>query len=142
MKVTSIYTPDTQTKQLIPLVTSHIPAGFPSPADDFVDLKLDLNEHMVKHPAATFFVKVSGDSMIGAGIHDDDILVVDRSVQATNNSIIVAALHGELMVKRYKIVQGKTFLYPENTAYKPVQVTTEMEFAVWGVVTYVIHKAV
>lgn len=140
MKVTSVYSPDIETKQMIPFVTSQIPAGFPSPADDFVDLKLDLNEHLVKHPAATFFVKVSGDSMLGAGIHDGDILVVDRSLEVHNGAIIIAALHGELMVKRYKIIQGKTFLHPENTAYKPVEVTRDMEFAVWGVVSYVIHK--
>jgi len=124
----------------IPLFETKISAGFPSPADDFVDTKLDLNDHLVHHPAATFFLRVGGDSMIGAGIFDGDLLIVDRSIEKFNKAVIIAVLNGEMMVKRI-IFRGKSFiLAPENPEYKSVEVTEDMDFSVWGVVTAVIHK--
>jgi len=115
-----------------------IKAGFASPVGDFVEKYLDLNELMVKHPIATFFVRVSGDSMKDAGISDGDILVVDRSLNAENNQIIVAVVNGEFTVKRLKKNGIQIYLYPENSKYKPVLITKNMDFLVWGVVTYVV----
>ncbi len=126
----------------LPLIATSINAGFPSPADDFIDTKLDLNEHLIKHPAATFFVRVSGDSMKRAGIYAEDILIVDRSLEPQNNSIIIAILNGELIVRRLKIHAKRIFLLPENSTYKPVEVTEDEEFRIWGVVTSVIHKII
>ena len=94
----------------LPLYSSKVPAGFPSPADDHMEGKLDLNTHLVKHPTATFFVKASGDSMIGAGIHDGDILVVDRSLEPRQSRIVIAAVDGQLTVKRLKKKGKKIYL--------------------------------
>lgn len=124
----------------LPLYETRIAAGFPSPADDFADIKLDLNEYLVKHPASTFFVRVSGDSMTGAGIFDGDILIVDRSLQVKNNDVIIAALEGELTVKRFCQKDEQVMLKPENIEYDPIVIEDEAEFSVWGVVTAVIHK--
>lgn len=123
-----------------PLFLARIAAGFPSPADDYIEKHLDLNEHLVKHPSATFFLKVEGDSMINAGIHNGDILIVDRSLEASDKKIIVAVVNGELTVKRVRKEKGKLFLVPENDDFTPLCVTEEMDFQVWGVVTSVIHK--
>ncbi len=117
-----------------------VAAGFPSPADDFMERKLDLNEHLVKHPAATFFVRVSGTSMIKAGIHHNDILVVDRALEASNNKVVLALIDGEFTVKRIQKLGAKIFLNPENPHFKPLEITSEMDFEVWGVVTNVIHS--
>src|SRR3989344_7338347 len=140
MKVTNIYGSVNNVKLNLPFYTASISAGFPSPADDFIDTKLDLNEHLIRHPAATFFVRASGDSMIGAGIHTGDILIVDRSLDAVNNAVVIAALEGELTVKRFKKRAGHIFLLPENKEYKTIDVTHNETFSIWGVVTYVIHK--
>ncbi|MBU0580138.1 MAG: translesion error-prone DNA polymerase V autoproteolytic subunit [Candidatus Margulisbacteria bacterium] len=140
LTVTKVYRFTNQTKQKIPLFTVGISAGFPSPADDFIEKKLDLNEHLIKHPAATFFVRISGDSMQNAGIHSGDILVVDRAEKPSDGKIVVALLNGEFVVKRIKKQQNKIFLLPENSKYKPLEVTKEMDFEVWGVVLYVIHQ--
>lgn len=122
-----------------PLFAASISAGFPSPADDFIDRKLDLNEFLIKHPASTFFVKVEGDSMIGAGIHSGDMLIVDRSLKPNSNKIIIAVLNGELTVKRIKIIKNKIYLVPENNDFQSTEVTEDMGFEVWGVVIQVIH---
>ncbi|MFP4315749.1 MAG: LexA family protein [Desulfovibrionales bacterium] len=123
-----------------PLLLSGVPAGFPSPADDYIDKNLDLNEHLVKNPAATFFVRAYGDSMKDAGIHSGDILIVDRAEEPRANSIVVAVVNGELTVKRLRKKGETLFLVPENPEFTPVEVTPEMDFEVWGVVTNVIHK--
>jgi DNA polymerase V len=123
----------------LPLFSARVPAGFPSPADDYIDRALDLNEHLIRHPAATFFVRVSGDSMVDAGIHPGDILVVDRAEEPAHGKIVIAALDGELTVKRLSRHNGTISLLPENPAYAPIQVTPEMRFEVWGVVVHVIH---
>jgi len=123
----------------LPLFSARVPAGFPSPADDYIDRALDLNEHLIRHPAATFFVRVSGDSMVGAGIHPGDILVVDRAEEPSHGKIIIAALNGELTVKRLSRHHDRIYLTPENPVYAPIEVTSEMQFEVWGVVVHVIH---
>lgn len=124
----------------LPIFAESVSAGFPSPADDFIDTKLDLNEHLVKHPAATFFVRVSGNSMKEAGIFSEDILIVDRSLDPHNNSIVVVILNGELLIKRLKIDKKRIFLVSGNSAYKAIEVTEDEDFRIWGVVTSVIHK--
>lgn len=141
MKVGIPYQADMQAEPLLlPLFQSVVPAGFPSPADDYLDKKLDLNEYLVKHPAATFFVRVSGDSMIDAGIHNGDILIVDRSLPAVDGKIIIAVLDGELTVKRLRKQGNKVTLVPENDLYEPIEINEFNDFEVWGVVTNVIHK--
>ena len=124
----------------LPLFTSSVPAGFPNPAEDEIEQALDLNALMIAHPAATFFVRVSGDSMKDAGIFSGDILVVDRSLEAANGKIVVAIIQGEFTVKRLVMRQNKIILAAENPAYAPIEITEESEFQVWGVVTYVIHR--
>lgn len=123
-----------------PLFASTIAAGFPSPADDYIDRSLDLNEHLIKHPAATYFLRVSGDSMTGAGIFNNDMLIVDRSIAPQDGNVVVAVLDGELTVKRLRKRDGLTFLVPENPDYPTLFPSTESEFTVWGVVQHVIHK--
>ncbi|HOO89898.1 MAG TPA: translesion error-prone DNA polymerase V autoproteolytic subunit [Syntrophales bacterium] len=116
-----------------------VSAGFPSPAEDYIEGKLDLNQYLVKHPAATFFVRVSGNSMIDAGIHDGDILIVDRSLKPVNRKVVIAVLNGELTVRRIRVTKDKVLLISENRDYQPLQVEENMNFEVWGVVTNVIH---
>ncbi len=123
----------------LPLAESSVPAGFPSPADDFIANRLDLNEHLILHPAATFFVRVAGDSMIGAGITDGDILIVDRSLEPTDGRVVIAVVSGELVVKRLRRTEKGWLLLAENDDYAPIEVGEEGEFEVWGVVTNVIH---
>ncbi|HEX8423744.1 MAG TPA: translesion error-prone DNA polymerase V autoproteolytic subunit [Pyrinomonadaceae bacterium] len=117
-----------------------VSAGFPSPAEDYIEGRLDLNRHLIKHPAATFFVRVAGDSMIGAGIHPGDILVVDRALEPLDSNVVIAVIDGELTVKRISQRHGKLFLVPDNQAYEPLEIVEAMEFEVWGVVTSVIHN--
>lgn len=125
----------------IPLYASKVIAGFPSPADDYIEMHLDLNEYLIKHPAATFFVTASGDSMTGAGITSGDILIVDRSLEATHGKIVIAAINGELTVKRLSRISGTIQLLPENNQYQPIEITGEEDLIIWGVVTHVIHAA-
>lgn len=125
----------------IPLYGSTVRAGFPSPADDYIETMLNLNEYLIKHPAATFLVKASGDSMVNAGIQSGDILVVDRSLEATHGKIVIAALNGELTVKRLWQQQGKVQLRAENPNFSAIEVTEEFDMVIWGVVTHVIHTA-
>ena len=124
----------------LPLYGSKVRAGFPSPADDYIEGKLDLNAHIVKHPAATFFVRASGDSMINAGIRDNDILVVDKSLEASHGKIVIAAIDGELTVKRLSCQNGRVKLMAENPDYKPIDITEEQDLFIWGIVTHVIHS--
>jgi DNA polymerase V len=136
----SVLWPDRSTKWARPLFLASVSAGFPSPAEDYIEGRLDLNRHLIKHPAATFFVRVAGDSMIGAGIHPGDILVVDRALEPQDSNVVIAVIDGELTVKRISQRQGKLFLVPDNQAYEPLEILEEMEFEVWGVVTSVIHN--
>ncbi|HEA26200.1 MAG TPA: translesion error-prone DNA polymerase V autoproteolytic subunit [Ectothiorhodospiraceae bacterium] len=128
------------TPLLIPIYGHKVAAGFPSPADDYIEGQLDLNEHLIPHKEATFFLRVSGDSMINSGIHSGDLLVVDRSIEPKNNKIVIAALDGELTVKRLAIKRGKTWLMPENDDFSPIEVKDEQDMVIWGVVTSVIHQ--
>jgi DNA polymerase V len=150
-KVDIIFRPDTSTSAALPYFEAKVSAGFPSPAGDYEENRLDLNRHLIKNPAATFFVRVTGDSMVGAGIHHDDILVVDRSLDPRDGNVIIAALDGELTVKRIRldgeltvkrirIKRKKITLVPENDNFASKEVTPESEFEVWGVVTNVIHS--
>jgi DNA polymerase V len=128
-----------QTSYDIALYSCPISAGFPSPADDYLEGKLDLNQYLIEHPAATFFVRVTGDSMIGSGIHADDMLIVDRSLEAKDGRVVIAVVNGELLVKRLKIDGNQVFLVADNPHYPLLRITEAMEFQVWGVVTNVIH---
>lgn len=122
-----------------PLYASVVPAGFPSPADDHMEGELDLNKHLVKHPTATFFVKASGDSMIKAGIHSGDILVVDRSLEPKHGKIVIAAVEGHLTVKRLYKRGTKIALLPENDEFDPIEIKNADDLVIWGVVTTVLH---
>jgi len=123
-----------------PLFLSGVSAGFPSPAENYIDRKLDLNELLIKHPAATFFVRVAGDSMVNAGIHHDDILIVDRSLEAVSGSIVIAVYNGELTVKRLRQTGGTIRLVAENPDYPALVLSGENSCEIWGVVTSVIHR--
>jgi DNA polymerase V len=131
----------TQRPQLlaIPLFSGKVSAGFPSPADDYVEKNLDLNELLVQKPAATFFVRAQGDSMLGAGIHPNDILVVDRSIEAVTGKVVICALNGELTVKRLVRVNEQWQLKAENSDYPDLVIYEELDMVIWGVVTNVIH---
>ena len=131
---------DNHSTYQIPLYTHAVSAGFPSPTDDSIEHKLDLNTHLIRHPAATFFVKAMGDSMINAGIQSGDMLVVDRSLEASHGKIVIAAINGELTVKRLYRQLGQVKLLAENPAYAPIDISQEEELIIWGVVTHVIHQ--
>lgn len=141
-KVSEIITPQMEKECELPIFMESVSAGFPSPADDYIDNKLDLNEFLIKNPSATFFVRVTGDSMVNAGIYSGDILVVDRSIEAKNGYVIIAVIDGELLVKRLRQTKKKIFLYPENSNFTPIEITSQMNFEVWGVVTNVIHSLI
>ncbi|MDD2900480.1 MAG: translesion error-prone DNA polymerase V autoproteolytic subunit [Desulfuromonadaceae bacterium] len=123
----------------LPLFSGKVAAGFPSPADDYIEKNLDLNELLVHKPAATFFVRAQGESMIGAGIHPNDILVVDRSIEAVPGKIVICALNGELTVKGLERDNGQWQLKAENPAYADILIHDELDMVIWGVVTNVIH---
>jgi DNA polymerase V len=125
----------------LPIFLANVQAGFPSPAEDYLDKTLDLNALLVSHPAATFFVRVMGDSMQNAGICSGDVLIVDRSLEVLENAIVIAIVNGEFTVKRLLKKEGRIFLAPENPSYPILEIAPESDFQVWGVVTYVIHKA-
>ncbi|MGC6471595.1 MAG: LexA family protein [Parvibaculales bacterium] len=120
-----------------PFFISSVSAGFPSPADDFIEGSLDLNQHLIGHPQATFFLRVSGDSMTGAGIFPGDLLIVDRSLTPAHNDIVIAVVHNELTVKRLVRCGARHVLRPENPAYKEIPLPEDAE--IWGVVSHTIH---
>lgn len=130
-------TPDAQT---LPLYLSAVQAGWPSPADDYIDQQINLHELIVKNPPATFFLRAAGDSMLGCGIHDGDLLVVDRSVDAVHNRVVIAALDGELLVKRLLRRGKRAYLAPANPDYPEIEITSREYVHIWGVVTFVVHK--
>jgi DNA polymerase V len=135
-----IYKPALQSSMPLPLANQGISAGFPSPADDFLDLSIDLNKELIKHPYATFYGRVSGDSMIGAGLDDGDLLIIDKSLEPQDGKIAVCFIDGEFTVKRIKVDKDSLWLMPENKKYKPIKVTEDNEFIIWGVVTSVIKN--
>jgi DNA polymerase V len=124
----------------LPFYTSRVAAGLPSPADDHQEDTLDLNEHLVKRPATTFFVRVQGNSMTGVGIHHGDLLVVDRSLEPRDGAIVIAVVNGELTVKRLQLENGHVWLIPENPDYSPIEITDGMDLMIWGVVAHVVHS--
>lgn len=124
----------------LPLFAVPVKAGFPSPAEDYLEQNLDLNEYLIQHPSATFFVRVDGESMRGAGIQKGDILIVDRSLEPSHGKIVIAVINGEFTVKRLRLHQDKVFLEPENPQFSPIEINPNWDFQIWGVVTYVIHK--
>tara|TARA_B000000565_G_scaffold15558_1_gene11208 strand:- start:27243 stop:27704 length:462 start_codon:yes stop_codon:yes gene_type:complete len=138
--VANVYTAESVMDYPLVLYTSPVYAGSPSIAEDFTEGTLDLNKHLVKNPGKTFIVRVSGDSMRDANIHPEDLLVVDSSLRAVNGNIIVAAINGELTVKRLCTNNQTIFLMPENSGYAGIEITKEMNFVIWGVVTNVVHK--
>lgn len=125
-----------------PLFGHKVPAGFPSPADDYVEGRLSLDEHLVRHKESTFFVRAKGNSMVGAGIFDNDLLVVDKSLDASSGDIVIAVIDGELTVKRLIKRDGKVILKPENARYKEIELQDGQELQVWGVVTSTVKKFV
>lgn len=129
------------TRLSLPLFSNRIPAGFPSPADDHVEDRIDLNEELIRNPPATFMIRVEGNSMIDANIFAGDILIVDRSIEARDSHVIVAVVDGKFTVKRLSMKRGKVRLLPENPdpAYPPIEFKDGQELVVWGVVTNVIH---
>lgn len=124
----------------IPVMSHTIPAGFPSPADDYVEDLIDLNTHLIHHREATFILRVSGWSMINAGIHDGDEIIVDRALNAAHGNIVVAIINNELTVKRLHKTSTEIRLVPENPEFKDIIIGAEEELTIWGVVTRVLHK--
>jgi DNA polymerase V len=125
---------------LTPIFLDYVSAGFPSPATDYIENKLDLNEYLIKRPAATFIVKAKGSSMIDAGILSGDLLIVDRSISPKNDNIVIASIFGDLTVKKIRKKENSLFLLSANSDYPSIQVKEEMECSIWGVVTYIIHE--
>ena len=122
------------------LVEQGISAGFPSPADDFKEIRISLDRELIKNRDATFYARVSGESMVGAGLDDGDLLIIDRSLDPKNGKIAVCLVDGEFTVKRIKKEKNKLYLMPENKKYKPIELKEESELIVWGIVEYVIKK--
>ena len=139
-KLLEFYTPDYSTKMELPYIDAGIRAGFPSPADDFIELSIDLNKHLIKHKDTTFFATVKGHSMKNAGIYDGDLLIIDKSLEPQNDKIAICQIDGEFTVKRIKIEGNVVWLIAENEDFKPIKVTPENELIIWGIVTASIKK--
>ena len=136
----AFFKPDDSNPHHIALASEGISAGFPSPAEDHNEQKISLDKVLVKNKEATFYAKVSGQSMIGAGLDDGDLLIVDRSQNPEHNKIAVCFIDGEFTVKRLKVTEEGVFLIPENPKYEPIKVNEENHFQIWGIVTHVIKK--
>ncbi len=134
-----IYSAQTETEQETPVLGS-ISAGFPSPANDFIDLSIDLNKHLIKHPSATFFGRVKGESMKDAGINEGDLLVIDKSIEPANGKIAVCFIDGEFTLKQIKIDKEGVWLVPANEEFKPIHITEDNDLRIFGVVTHVIKS--
>ena len=128
------------TELALPLAASPISAGFPSPAEEFEGLKLNLNDELIKHPEATFYARVRGHSMKDAGIQDGDLLVIDKAQEPKDGCVAVCAIDGEFTLKRLAVAKDGIYLMPANDEFKPIKITEENDFLVWGVVAYVVHK--
>lgn len=135
-----IFSPDLSSHVALPYADQGIQAGFPSPAQDYISESIDLNRELIRHPAATFYGRVSGDSMIGDGIESGDILVIDRSIEPSDGDLAVCCLDGDFTLKRISLTDGVVRLIPSNEAFDPILVTPESQFEVWGVVTYTIKQ--
>lgn len=139
-KKLSFFLPDLESQMRIANINEGVSAGFPSPAADFMETTIDLNKELSENPLATFYIRVSGNSMIDAGINDKDVLVVDRSLEPQNNKIAICFIDGEFTVKRLRVGKDCMYLLPENPNYQPIKVTEENQFVIWGIVMYVIKK--
>ena len=140
MLISKIYSSLIKNENKIAFYNSSIPAGFPSPAEDHIDIPLDLNEHLIRHPAATFYVYAKGNSMQNSGIYDGDLLIVDRAVEPKLKNIVIAVIDGEFTVKRISKIKNKIYLLPDNKEYQPIEIKDSSNFQIWGVVVYTIHK--
>ncbi len=138
--IIDIFSAETETELELPFIEEGISAGFPSPALDFVDLTIDLNRHLIKHPSATFYGRVKGVSLKNAGIDNGDLLIIDRSLEPTNGKIAVCYIDGEFTAKRIRVSQKEIWLVPENENYQPLRVTEENNFLIWGIITHVIKN--
>ena len=136
----SFFLPDAENNLEMPYISSGIKAGFPSPAADFDGSRISIDQVVVKNPTATFYAKANGNSMIGAGIDDGDILVIDKSIEPQDGKIAVCFIDGEFTVKRIKVQENSLLLLPENKLFEPIEVTQENDFIIWGIVTYVLKK--
>lgn len=136
----TVYRPSRLAGVTLPLYLSRVRAGFPSPADDYVDRELDLNQHLIKNPRATFMVRAEGDSMIGEGIYSGDTLIVDRSLQPRHNSVVIACVAGELTVKKLVYLDDKLYLAAAHPDYPAIEIREGDELVIWGVVTKCIHN--
>jgi DNA polymerase V len=139
-KTIDIYSALTETELELPFVDEGISAGFPSPALDFVNLTIDLNKHLIKHPSATFYGRVKGQSLKNAGINDNDLLIIDRSIEPANGKIAVCYIDGEFTAKRIKKTKNELWLIPENDDYQAIKIEEENNLIIWGVVTHVIKS--
>ena len=127
--------------QDIKVAEPRVAAGFPSPADDFIEMEINLQDYIVKNKEATFCVKVEGTSMTKAGINSGDIMIVDRSLHPKHNDIVLAVIDGEFTVKRIAVNENSLYLMPENDNFSPIKITKAMNFQVWGIITHIIHEA-
>ena len=136
----SFFHPDQDHQKSLHFAQEGISAGFPSPADDFKELRISIDQEVVRNEEATFYARVSGQSMQGAGLDDGDLLVIDRSLEPQHDKIAVCYIDGEFTVKRLKVAAEGIFLMPENPNYKPIKMNEENELIIWGIVTYVVKK--
>ena len=138
--VLDFFTPDFTTELKLPLAGSPVSAGFPSPAEDYIEMALDLNKELIKHPAATFYARVKGSSMIDAGIADGDLLIIDKALEPKDGDIAVCFIDGEFTLKRLALKEDGIYLMPANAEFKPIRITEENDFLVWGMLAYIVHK--
>lgn len=138
--VAGVYLPDRKTRWSRPLIMCRVSAGFPSPAEDYVEGRIDLNRDLIKHPLSTFYIRVAGDSMMPL-IQPGALLLVDRMVETKDDDVVIARINDELCVKKIRIERsGAIWLFSENETYSPIQITEEMDFEVWGRVMYSIQQ--
>ena len=140
MKHLELYSSDTSTTLPLPYAEDGIRAGFPSPAQDYMELSIDLNKELVPHPSSTFYGRVKGDSMKDEGIEEGDILVIDKSLELMNDDLAVCFVDGEFTLKRVRVEAETVWLVPSNKAYPEIPITTDNDFIIWGIVTYTIKK--
>ncbi|MCL2072449.1 MAG: translesion error-prone DNA polymerase V autoproteolytic subunit [Marinilabiliaceae bacterium] len=140
MQNITLYRAVTDTEHLLPFVDDGIKAGFPSPAQDYVEQGIDLNKALIKHPESTFLAKVDGNSMTDSWIFDGDIVVIDKSLEVRNGCKVIAFIDGEFTMKNIKIENEVLSLVPDNPDYPTITITPDRQFLIWGVVTHVIHK--
>lgn len=140
MIVTEIYGVEQGTACLLPLFVDPVQAGFPSPADDYIDCSIDLNEHLIKNPPATFLVRVRGESMVDAGINSGDLLIVDKSLDATDGDVVIATVDGQFTVKRFRRIGTNLRLVAANPSHPQIEISAESSVEIWGVVIHVIHS--